>query len=156
MLASVAAHNFVCFGSGGVPRYGVQPSDAPAPESFATLCAELFLRSAAGDLRLAHLDLHMECVERTTERVTWRVYDPVQRLQVYWVWDFYRIQSTVVVRVAEPRPGTAEPGAEWAAALDAVRAAHPGDMLTLTVRSRCGDIRQDHPLTQPAAPWLPG
>ncbi len=152
LLQSVATSNYACYGRGGVPRY---PAGQPAPSAAdpAALCAELLALDADDRVTLACLDLEFSSVEQGPQRVVWGAYDAARRLQVLWVWDFYRIQSHVALRLR--LPGDHAPDAAWAAALDAVRALRPGETLALNVRSACGDIHQRHTLAGAAVEWSP-
>ena len=58
LLEAVAATNYACYGSAGVPRYGGVPSRQPKDAS--TLCAELIVRGPQGENRLAWIDLAAE------------------------------------------------------------------------------------------------
>ena len=159
VLEAVATSNYACYGRGGVPHYP-QPRPAPDADAGPTLCIELFVRDAAGAARLALLDLTLtsrETLDQQAARqvVTWTGYDAERRIQVVWVWDFYRILSHVMLRAAVP-PAEVTPGAAWTGAHAAVRAIVPGDALAISVRSACGDIRQRHTLQRPAQGWTPG
>jgi hypothetical protein len=154
LLESVSTGNYACYGRGGVPRYPAprRSGNGQEPDE---LCVELMVRSADGALRLACLDLTLKNLERTGQRVVWSGYSAPQHMQVIWIWDFYRIQSHVALRVAEPPKGV-EPDAAWREAVDAVRAIVPGDQITFDVRSACGDIHQAHTVSNPAKAWEPG
>jgi hypothetical protein len=154
LLESVATGNFACYGRTGVPRYPAvrQPTNGQEPGE---LCVEMMVRAADGTLRLVCLDLTLNQHEKTDQRVVWSGYNAAQHLQVIWVWDFFRIQSHVALRLAEPPDGVT-PEAAWQDALDAMRAVVPGDQISFDVRSACGDIHQSHPLTAPAKAWEPG
>jgi hypothetical protein len=154
LLQAVAATNYACYGSAGVPRYGVQPPPRQ-PKDASTLCAELMVRSPQGEVRLAWIDLDLEPVQHSDRQVVWSAYDPARRLQVLWVWDFYRILSHVVLRGGLPPAPDVTPDAPWRATLDALRAAAPGDQIALKVQSACGNIHQLHTLERPAAEWEP-
>lgn len=154
LLEAVAATNYACYGSAGVPRYGVaQPARQPKDES--TLCAELVVRSPQGEIRLAWIDLDLEPVQRSDRQVVWGAYDAARRLQVLWVWDFYRILSHVVLRGGLPPAPDVTPDPAWQGTLDALRALAPGDQIELKVQSACGNIHQRHTLDRPAVEWEP-
>ncbi len=154
LLETVAATNVACYGSGGVPRYGV---DAPPrqPKDASTLCAELMLRSPQGETRLAWIDLDLEPVQHSDRQVVWGAYDSARRLQVLWVWDFYRILSHIVLRGGLPPTPDETLDPAWQTTLDALRAAAPGDQVEIKVQSACGNIHQQHTLDRPAAEWAP-
>jgi hypothetical protein len=153
LLESVATGNYACYGRVGVPRYPAAPRPTNGVEP-GELCVEMMVRAADGTLRLVCLDLTLKQYERTDQRVVWSGYNAPQHLQVIWVWDFFRIQSHVALRLAEPPDGVT-PDAAWKDALDAVRAIAPGDQVGFDVRSACGDIHQSHALTAPATVWEP-
>jgi hypothetical protein len=154
LLESVATSNFACYGRAGVPRYP-SPRRVGNGQEPDELCVELMVRSADGTLRLACLDLTLKHLEKSDQRVVWSGYNPAQHLQVIWIWDFYRIQSHVALRAAEPPKG-ADPDAAWKSAADAIRAVVAGDQIAFDVRSACGDIHQAHTVTSPAKLWEPG
>lgn len=153
LLEAVAATNYACYGSAGVPRYGGVPSRQPKDAS--TLCAELIVRGPQGENRLAWIDLDLEPVQRTDRQVVWAAYDAGRRLQVLWVWDFYRILSHVVLRGGLPPAPDVTPDPAWQATLDALRSLASGDQVELKVQSACGNINQLHTLDHPAAEWEP-
>jgi hypothetical protein len=154
LLESVSTNNYACYGRAGVPRYPAPPRASNGQEP-TELCVEFMLRGADDALRLACLDLTLKNLDRTGQRVVWSGYHAPQHMQVIWIWDFYRIQSHVALRVAEPRDD-AEPDAVWRDAVAAIRAAVPGDRITFDVRAACGDIHQAHTVTNPAKVWEPG
>jgi hypothetical protein len=174
VLESVATTNYACYGRPGVPRYPIPRRTGNGQEP-SELCVELMARGADGSLRLACLDLTLNQHDKTDQRVVWTGYHAAQHLQVIWVWDFFRIQSHVALRVAEPLPfPTGEnliPGpsplngeggfregldAAWQDALAAIRALAVGDQISFDVRAACGDIHQGHTLASPAKIWEPG
>jgi hypothetical protein len=154
LLESVATGNYACYGRVGVPRYPAVRRAGNGQEP-GELCVEMMVRAADGTLRLACLDLTLKQHEKTDQRVVWSGYNAAQHLQVIWVWDFFRIQSHVALRVAELPEGSA-PDAAWKDALDAIRAVVSGDQISFDVRSACGDIHQSHTFTAPAKAWEPG
>ena len=153
VLDAVATTNYACYGRGGVPRYP-RPATSPASEQAPTLCVEALLRDPAGEVKLACLDLDLALHERNERQIVWLGYDAPRRLQVAWVWDFYRILSHAVLRVPIP-PRQEMPDPAWVGAVEALRAAGPGYELEFRVRSACGDIRQVHRIERPAVPWSP-
>ena len=90
--------------AGGVPRYPIARRTGNGQDP-TELCVEMRVRSADGTLRLAILDLTLNQHEKTDQRVVWIGYIETQRLQVIWMWDFYRILSHVALRAGEPPPG---------------------------------------------------
>lgn len=153
VLEAVATANYACYGRGGVPRYP-RPTTPPASEQPPTLCVEALLRDPAGEVKLACLDLDLALHERNERQIVWLGYDAARRLQVAWVWDFYRILSHAVLRVRVP-PRQEMPDPTWVGAVEALRAAGPGYKLEFRVRSACGDIQQVHRIERPAVPWSP-
>lgn len=165
VLETVAAANYVCYGGAKVPRYGVA-NPPPPPQDPAVLCAEIIVRGPAGAspeapdgaLRLAELDTRFRLVEQSERQVIWVWADPARWFQAYWVWDFFRLLSHIVLRVGYPAP---EPGADeatkgaWATLIDAVRSIAPGDTLSVRVQSPCGNIQQAHSIAAAAAEWRP-
>ncbi|MBN1562653.1 MAG: hypothetical protein JXA10_02360 [Anaerolineae bacterium] len=176
-LQAVATQNYACFGRGGVPRYaGQRAANAPTPTpsdpvvgDSASLCVELIIRAPENTatttqtdekpaIRFAKLDITLTPHEKSTARVIWSGYDPAQHVQTIWVWDFFRLLSQVVLRVADIPPDAksdAAPDPAWQNALDGLRAAAVDDVLTVNVRSVCGDIHQHHTLHTPAIRWEP-
>jgi len=154
LLEAVSTSNYACYGRGGVPRYPIARRTGNGQDP-AELCVEMRVRSADGTLRLVSLDLTLNQHEKTDQRAVWIGYVEAQRLQVIWIWDFYRILSHVALRAGEPPPGV-EPDGTWKEALEAVRALAAGDTIAFDVRSACGDIHQSHTLTSPAKAWEPG
>ena len=154
LLESVATGNYACYGRVGVPRYPAIRRAGNGQEP-GELCVEMMVRAADGTLRLVCLDLTLKQYEKTDQRVIWSGYNAAQHLQVIWVWDFFRIQSHVALRIAEPPDGVT-PDNAWKDALDAIRAVVSGDQISFDVRSACGDIHQSHALTAPARAWEPG
>jgi len=158
VLAAVAVTNYVCYGGSSVPRYGEAPVPQP-PRDPSILCAEIIARGPAtesqeGVLRLAELDLRFRQVEQSERQVIWAWNEPARWLQVYWVWDFFRLQSHIALRVGLPAPGH-DPESGWAGTLAAVRAIAPGDTISVRVQSPCGNIHQVHPVTAAAVEWQP-
>jgi hypothetical protein len=154
-LETVATRNYACYGRGGVPRYPApdEASDSPTPDP-AALCVGIIVRAPDGSTRLANLDVTLSPQEQTVQRAIWTGYDPAQRLQSIWVWDFFRLLSHVVLRVADPPPD-AEPDSAWQTALNGIRAMGANDVIALDVRSACGDIHQHHTVTGSAIRWEP-
>jgi hypothetical protein len=154
-LQTVATRNYACYGRGGVPRYPVPDDtpDAPSPDP-AALCVEMIVRAPDESTRLANLDVTLSPQEQSAQRVIWTGYDPAQHLQTIWVWDFYRLLSHIVLRVAAP-PSDAEPDSGWQTVLDGIRAMRANDVIALDVRSACGDIHQQHTVTGSATRWKP-
>jgi len=153
LLEAVATTNYACYGRQGVPRYPVVQSK-PASDDRATLCVEVLLRDPAGEVRLACLDLDLEAQVRNDHLVIWAGYDAGRHLQVAWVWDFYRILSHAVLRVALPAD-SGPPDSAWQGAVEALRAAGPDDTIECRVRSACGDIHQQHRVEHAAVVWKP-
>jgi hypothetical protein len=154
-LETVATRNYACFGRSGVPRFPA-PDDAPAAPSPdpAALCVEMIVRAPDGSARLANLDVTLSPQEQTAQRVIWTGYDPAQHVQTIWVWDFFRLLSHIVLRVADPPPDS-EPDSAWQTALDSIRAMNANDVIALDVRSACGDIHQQHTVIGSAIRWEP-
>ncbi len=150
-LRTVASQNCACFGRSGVPRYGVAESGS-APSSGA-LTAALVMRSGR-ETKLACDTFPMRLLRSNDREMVWAGFDAARQLQVLWVWDFYRIQSHVALRVALPDEG-ALPDL-WRDTLDAMRAAGQGDSIELDVESACGDFDQTHTLARGAAEWEKG
>lgn len=158
VLAAVAVTNYVCYGGASVPRYGEAPVPQP-PRDPSILCAEIIARGPAsesqeGVLRLAELDLRFRQVEQSERQVIWAWNELARWLQVYWVWDFFRLQSHIALRVGLPAPGQ-DIASGWAGTLAAVRAIAPGDTISVRVQSPCGNIHQVHPVTAAAVEWQP-
>ncbi len=163
-LQAVATQNYACFGRGGVPRYAAPKTAAlsepvPQPDP-ATLCVELIVRApdhtvTEPKIRLANLDITLKLHEQTALNIIWSGYDPAQHLQTIWVWDFFRLLSHVVLRVADVPTLDTDPDPAWKNALGGIQAVSAGDVLTLDVRSACGDIHQFHTLAGPAIRWKP-
>lgn len=153
LLESVAAMNLSSYGrrpaQNGVP--GAAREDAELLE----IRAELGLIAADGLVRLRLPDLMLTRAQHSERQTVWTGYDAVRRLQVIWAWDFYRIQSHVVLRAGIPEE-TVEPEALWASAVSALRAAAVRDRIALTAQSAYGDLQQDHILTARAHEWTPG
>lgn len=154
LLESVAAANVVCYGRRGVPHYPV-PTPAQGQPDPPVICAELHLTAADGSTRLALLDLDLVRTAHTELRAVWQLYDTARQMQLIWVWDFFRIQSHVVLRVGLPAPDHT-PESDWQSALDALRAMLTGDRITLKVQSTCANIHQPHTLSAAPAEWSPG
>ncbi len=150
LLQSVATENYACYGGGGVPRYGFTPSTQPADPSILTVT--LTLCAADGGARLTLTGLELRYLEGTGQQMTWGGFDRARRLQVVWVWDYYRIQSHVVLRELLP-PNEDEIEPEWHTALEALRAVQPGDNVIFDVKSACGDIHQEHVVTAAPLEW---
>lgn len=150
-LRTVASQNCACFGVSGVPRYGLGES-GPARQP-AALTAALALR-AGRETRLACDTLRLTLLRSTDREMVWTGFDAAQQLQVLWVWDFYRIQSHVALRVALPGEGVLPD--LWRDAVDAMRAAGQGDVIELDVESACGDFDQAHTLARGAVEWEKG
>lgn len=146
VLSSVAVQNYVC--------YSRPPAGAPAEEP-ATLTLDLALEDAAQQARWQQIAAQLKSLEVTERQVMWSGYDVVRRLQVIWVWDFYRIQSHVALRVMLPPEGSEDVNPTWQQTIDAVRAVQPGDTLRASVQSSCGDIFQAHIVSAAAQEWSP-
>lgn len=154
VLEAVAAANVACYGRRGVPHYPVPTPAQQQPEP-PVLCAELHLTAADGAIRLALLDLDLIRAAHSDKHTIWQVYDTARQMQIIWVWDFFRIQSHIIVRVGLPAAGhTPESG--WQAALDALRAMQKGDRIALKVQSTCANIHQPHTLSAAPSEWSPG
>lgn len=152
LLESVATGNIACYGRGGVPRYPLSPTPPEPQPEIATLCVEVHLQAPDGTTRLALLDLDFTQSEQSKERTIWSVYDAARRLQIIWIWDFYRILSHIILRIGVPQEGQTS-DALWQSMLDIARAMGKGDVLTLKVQSRCGNIQQQHTLTRAPYEW---
>jgi len=147
VLSSVAVQNYVC--------YSRPPAGAPA-EDPATLTLDIALEDAAQQPRWQPIAAQLKSLEVSDRQVMWSGYDVVRRLQVIWVWDFYRIQSHVALRVMQPPDGAEDINPTWQQSIDAVRAVQPGDTLRASVQSPCGDIFQAHTVRAAAQEWSPG
>jgi hypothetical protein len=154
VLESVAAANVTCYGRRGVPHYPV-PTPAQQQPDPPVMCAELHLTGADGTTRLALLDLDLIRTAQTDQQAIWQLYDTTRQMQIIWVWDFFRIQSHVVLRVGLP-PADHTPESAWQSALEALRAMQSGDRITLKVQSTCANIHQQHTLTAAPTAWSPG
>lgn len=146
VLSSVAVQNYVC--------YSRPPAGAP-PEDPATLTLDLAIEDAAQRPRWQQVAAQLKSIDSSDRQIMWSGYDVVRRLQVIWVWDFFRIQSHVALRVMLPPEGAEGMNPTWQQALDGLRAVQPGDVLRVSVRSSCGDIVQAHPIQAPAQEWTP-
>lgn len=153
LLESVATSNYACYGRQGVPRYPI-PAPTQADPAQPVLCVELHISDPEGATRLALLDLELVQHEQSARRAMWQMYDAGRRMQVIWVWDFYRILSSVVIRFGLPDAGQAS-DALWQSVLDAARMIEVQDVITLKVRSRCGSIDQRHTITDQPHEWEP-
>lgn len=147
VLSSVAVQNYVCYSH---PPAGAQAGDP------ATLTLDIALEDAAQQPRWQQIAAQLKSLEASGRQVMWSGYDVVRRLQVIWVWDFYRIQSHVALRVMLPPDEAEGINPTWQQSIDAVRAAQPGDTLRASVQSPCGDIFQAHTVRAAAQEWSPG
>ncbi len=158
VLESVAAANVACYGRRGVPHYPV-PTPAELQTAPPILCAELHITTTDGTSRLVLLDLDLARTAQPEKTVAkqaiWQVYDTARQMQIIWVWDFFRIQSHIILRVGLPAADYT-PGTDWQSALDALRATQKGDRITLKVQSTCANIQQQHALTAAPSDWSPG
>jgi hypothetical protein len=155
VLASVAATNYVCYGGGPVVPLGTSELSAP-PADPARLSLALALRDSEGHTRLACPNLDMKNHELSVRQSVWSGYDRERRLQVLWVWDFFRIQSHIALRVALPHEDGATVEDRWQEMIETARTLEPGSRIDIEVQSACGDIMQQHVLADPAAEWVPG
>ena len=146
VLSSVAVQNYVC--------YSRPPAGAPIEEP-ATLTLDVSLEDGAGAPRWQQVAAQLKSLEVSDRQIMWSGYDVVRRLQVIWVWDFFRIQSHVALRVMLPPDGADDVNPTWQQALDGLRDVAPGDVLRASVRSSCGDIFQAHTIQVPAREWAP-
>lgn len=152
VLASVAATNYVCYGGRPVVQLGaVEPPTDPA-----RLALALALRDSEAQTRLALPHLELKNHETSINQLIWNGYDRERHLQVLWVWDFFRIQSHIALRVALPPEDSAAVDERWQSMIDAVRGLSPGCRIDVEVQSACGDIMQLHPLSEPVSEWVPG
>lgn len=147
VLSSVTVQNYVC--------YSRPPAGAPIEEP-ATLTLDITIEDAQQRPRLQQVAAQLKQLEATDRHIVWSGYDVTRRLQVIWVWDFYRIQSHVALRVMLPPEGADDVNPTWQQTLDGLRAVSPGDVLRASVRSSCGDIFQAHTIQSPAQEWTPG
>lgn len=147
VLSSVAAQNYVCYS---------RPPGAAATTDAATLTLDLTVEDARHKPRLQRNAARLKSVETDDRQVVWSGYDVVSRLQVIWVWDFYRILSHVALRVMLPPDDADDVNPTWQQTIDALRAVEPGDVVRVSVRSSCGDILQTHTVQAPAIEWMPG
>lgn len=146
VLSSVAVQNYVCYS---------RPPAGASPEAPATLTLDLVIEDAAQRPRWQQVAVPLKSIESTDRQIMWSGYDVVRRLQVIWVWDFFRIQSHVALRVMLPPEGAEDVNPTWQQALEGLRAVQPGDVLRVSVRSSCGDIFQAHPILAPVQEWTP-
>jgi hypothetical protein len=153
VLASVAATNYVCYGRAGVPYYSRQREQATTPDT-TSIDVALRLLDANQQSRLAWAGMRLTMARTTVNDTLWSTYDASRRLQTLWIWDFYRIQSHIALRVKLPTEGET-PDDPWRTTLEALRAALPGDMIEIDVFSACGDLHQKHTLAAAAAEWKP-
>jgi hypothetical protein len=153
VLESAAAQNYVRYGSRGVPVY-LPVEVPPLPVHAAALDLALAVRSPRGKVRLECPDLHLKSQDSSERQTVWSGYDPIRHLQTIWVWDFHRILSHIALRVDLPDED-APAGDAWQDTLDAMRALRPGDVIALDVRSRSGNMHQEHRLASAAVEWSP-
>ncbi|MBN1680314.1 MAG: hypothetical protein JW966_08470 [Anaerolineae bacterium] len=161
VLSSVATQNYVRFGCDGVLTYPlpgpavVSPSDPERIEAvliFRAAEARSLITGTETELVIPAIELKtLDCDEHQT---TWGGYDRVRHLQVLWVWDFYRIQSHLALRMAKP-PQTSAPEVAWQQAFDMFCALQPGDQLVFDVDAATGQIHQVHTLEAAAAAYTP-
>lgn len=144
LLDTVPTENYVRYGGCAVPRYGV---GQPAPAAVPPLSRLVVTLSLRGQMLP---DLTLTILDNTVRQVVWNGYDRLRRLQTAWVWDFYRIQSHLVLRVLLPTHDDALDPA-WRETLDPIRALQPGDPLVIEACAGCGNIHQTHTLA--AAPF---
>ncbi|NDJ78120.1 MAG: PHP domain-containing protein [Chloroflexi bacterium] len=157
VLAVAAATNYACFKGKGVPRYDSTEPPAPPPDD-PTLTMDLAIRGpdeTEESVRLVLNGFKLRTARSEEHQHIWSGYDPERRLQILWVWDFYRVLSNVVLRVGLPPDGHT-PDDTWQAAIDAIVAMQPGDRAALHVESRCGQFWQHHTLTTGMSEWRPG
>jgi len=147
LLSSVAVQNYVCYS---------RPPAGGSPEDPATLTLDIAIEDATQQPRWQQVAAQLKSLETTDRQIMWSGYDVVRHLQVIWVWDFYRIQSHVALRVMLPPEGSEDVNPTWQQALDGLRAVTQGDVLRASVRSSCGDIFQVHTIQTPAQAWTPG
>ncbi len=150
LLQSVAVSNYACFAGSRTPDFRPQTPGSPLAMQVA-----LILRDAGGDTRLTVESIRLANSGKTDIQMIWNGYDRERHVQVFWVWDFYRIQSIAVLRVELPPESSTELGDPWQKTLDAIRALGPGAAIELDVQSACGDLRQPHKITEPLKEWIP-
>jgi hypothetical protein len=158
VLASVAVTNFVCYGGQPVPRFGQPVLPAAVPKTGPPSMTLAFtVRAADGSARLACPEARLDNLQTDDRKAIWSGFDAARRMQVIWVWDFFRILSYFALRVALPEddPPQDDAHAAWRETIEAVRAMLPGDTVLVDVVSGCGDIHQTHTLEQPAYEWVP-
>jgi hypothetical protein len=74
--------------------------------------------------------------------------DESARLQVSWVWDFYRLFSGVKLRVEVPSEATDTP--EWESAYNTLRTLNAGGQIILEASGSAGDLLQVYPIDKTA------
>ena len=134
VLESVATENYIRNRGCARPLY---PEDAGQESDFlAALKVDLALRGTDASSQnvmqgVAH-ELHLACRgvtlthrESSPDQVVWRGYQRARHLQVAWIWDFYRIQSHVMLRVLLGKHHQ-EPDGVWAETVRALNVAKPG------------------------------
>jgi hypothetical protein len=159
VLASVAVQNYVCYGRRPHrPDVGLRyTANDPSPP---TLEAALSVRDDEGSVRFECPAVVLRNLQTTSRQTIWSGFDRARRLQVIWVWDFFRIQSHLVLRVALadsdlPAEAVVENEIAWRDTLAAIRAITLGNSVRIDVKSECGDIHQVHAVQQPVYEWSP-
>ena len=150
VLESVATQNYVKYRGCAVPRYP-QPSLRDG-DYLAALPVDLLLADGEGSPRLLRRGLTLTHRESSLDGVVWRGYQRMYHVQVAWIWDFYRIQSHVMLRTPLGH-GAYRPEGAWAEVVRALKTAAPGDLLTVDVNCPAGDIHQAHVLDSMAMIW---
>lgn len=156
VLETVATENYVCYTRAAPPpRPTVITPVLPGKEP-PTLQLVLVLRDTAGAPRFATEEVELKNQRRDRQQAIWNGFIADRCLQVIWVWDFYRIQSHIALRVGLPPEGEpAESETAWRETLAALRAVQPGDRLDIDVVSACGDIHQQHTVAAAPTEWTP-
>jgi hypothetical protein len=131
------------------------PSDPSAATDPARLSLALALRDSEAKMRLVIPHVELKNHETSVHQSIWNGYDRARHLQVLWVWDFFRLQSHVALRVALPPEDGPAVSDHWLEMIDAMRGLQPGCRIDLEVQSACGDIMQLHVVSDPAAEWVP-
>ncbi len=100
VLRTVAARNYLSYGTAGGRRYGPHAVEAPEPETSLLGVALDWLHGEDVILSVSDVTLRQDVMDE--DHVVWVGRSPAYGLQVVWAWDFFRLLSHLYLDIRLP------------------------------------------------------
>lgn len=140
-LDTVGTENYLRYGLEG-PRHYVMGiiESVPTPENI-TIQLEVIGSDSTAKFNADDIQLKRLAHEPQNQTV-WGIHNPSLHTQIIWIWDFFRMLSSIQLSVETPQ--SPPENEQWAKLASTLQTLVPNDQLIIRVHNNVGSITQIH------------